>query len=222
MAGKKDLSLKKKINRAVKKSQKAGPSHTPLYAAGAVAAVGLLLIGVSFAAGKPVSTVLLIAGGLAVCAGLVLGGIFLFPSQDPGKLVYREDAVELVRKGSKGSAVVGRLPFANVATVEIASIEVKFKTYRIRSIGEMYAYGMFEQEEDSGGKIRDALLVTLYKPKDRETWWPTRTHKDDTFDVIIFDDFDQPLTTVQRNILAGVKEYLTTKTKGGRTPRQGT
>src|SRR5262249_39723293 len=160
-------------------------------------------------------TLLLAAGCLALCAGAVLAGVCFFPSRDPGELVYREDAVECIREGKNGREVIGRLPFANVATAELASVEMRFNTYRIRSIGEMYAYGMYEQEEDSGGDIVSALLVTLYKPKDRDTWWPTRTRNDENFDVIILDKFNQPLSAIQRDILEGVRHYLITKTNGG-------
>jgi hypothetical protein len=216
--------MTEKARSIKKKNTKKGPSSKPIFIAGGCLGAGgavLLIIGACLSGRYQI---LLLVCGMLLCFGGAILSVFAVVNSTGGislarkRLVYRADCVEWVR-GKKN--VVGRLPFANVATVELASLEVSGRCYRVRSV--TFIPGVNSNEFDRGGRVVTALLVTLYKPRDRDTWWPDRIEENtDTWDVIIFDNFDQPLNTIRCNIQHGIESYLSKKTGGGRTPSPGT
>lgn len=208
---------KKKKKKQGKKKQPSS-AHGPLIGTGVAFGVGFLLLIIGAVVSGAAQIILLVLGIVA----LIVAGVFgyslvaasLFP---PSKLVFREDAVELVQgKGKAG--VVGRLPFANVATVEMATVEVQSgitgRRYRVRGLGP-YA-GTYNPADVECGSIESALLVMLYKKKDRDTWWPNNMDSEARYDIVILNDYNVPLGVIQRRILDGVAQHVADKAQEDR------
>jgi hypothetical protein len=179
--------------RKKKKRAKQDQSTRLMLIIGGVAAgVGLILLLTGVVLEGRAQTLLIVFGLLVILVGgfVCLAPLLTTLRGGPKKLYFLEDRIE-VRRGKDN--VLGRIPFSNVATALLAYVS---------------------SGDDPG---HQGVCIMLYKPRDLDTWWPHGLNHYE-YDLVIWDEFNVPMTQILRGVLEGVERHLERKTGRIRDP----
>ena len=218
-----ERSIRKKNKKTRSAKRNADSFALLLFLGGGTAAVGIALTAAGAVMNErgPASAVLFALGGLLILGGGLLSLIALLIRAGvigQKRLVFRDDAVELVRGKGKGT-VLGRLPYSNIATVEVGTVEKVYgfggTSYRVRS-ADLVPGVYLRQEEGGRCPTERVLLIRLNEPKDYDTFWPDKIHRDE-FDVVIRDNLKRSLNGIRQEIQDAIDRHVRAKTRGGRS-----
>jgi hypothetical protein len=172
-----NTDIRKKKRKPKKKDQSAFKIMVILGASLAGAGLLVLIPGLVLA-GKPAGTGLMVFGMLLILVGAGVVVSALLPKARRPTLVFRDDVLQM----KKGRYVVGQLPYANIATVELGRFTPNFSDVSFQ-----------------------ALMVSLFKRRDGDTWWPVMYTEED-FDLLIKDEFNRPMMSMLNEIMHHVEQ----------------
>jgi hypothetical protein len=179
-----------------KRKKKKSSGFALLFIGLALVVLGLIGVGVGASLEGKKGTVPTIAGSLALIIGLVLCVMNFLSPLLSRSLDFGKEAVQLLRGQNK--TVIGEIPYSNIASAELTD-------FIVISVDDMGV----EQEVDRVPVVG----ITVYKKKDKDTYWPFEAGDRDSFDFYIPNNLNLSLSAIAREIDQRVLRYREQKTR---------